>query len=85
MLMRMHLSAQAFLIGDLVLETEDERRETVESLNSLPLRLIFACELLGLLHHTVDFLLRQTTLLVGDGNRLRFATVMKSCISYCGK
>mmetsp|Transcript_49221 Transcript_49221/g.88481 ORF Transcript_49221/g.88481 Transcript_49221/m.88481 type:complete len:258 (+) Transcript_49221:138-911(+) len=47
--------------------------QTVLGLDLLLVRFIFSTELLGLLHHAVDFGLRQTALLVGDGNLVGLA------------
>ena len=65
---------ETFLIAELVLETVDEGGERVEGLDPLALSLILSGELLGLGDHAVDFFLAKTSLLVGDGDRLGFAT-----------
>jgi hypothetical protein len=71
------LATETLLVAELRLEPVDERRQRVERLDALPLRLVLGRELLGLGHHAVDLLLGQTALLVGDGDALGLAAVQK--------
>jgi hypothetical protein len=49
--------------------------ESVEGLDALALSLVLGRKLLSLTDHAVNLLLAETSLLVGDGDRLRLATI----------
>ena len=68
-----NLATKTLLVTELALEAIDERREAVKGLDTLPLELVFGCELLGLLDHALDVLFGEATLLVGDRDRLGLA------------
>jgi len=73
-----NLTTHAFLIGDLVSEAIDERREAVERFDTLALGFVLGSEFFGLGDHAVDFLLRETALFVGNGDGLGFTSSLIS-------
>jgi hypothetical protein len=70
------LATETFRVTELGLEAVDVGREGVESFDALLLGFILGGELLGLGNHTVDLLLSETSLLVGDGDRLGFTSAL---------
>ncbi|KAH3670642.1 hypothetical protein OGAPHI_001157 [Ogataea philodendri] len=58
------------LLGSSLLQRVSVRLQSVLSSNSLSLLLVLVLELLGLGNHSLDLLLRQSTLVVGDGDLL---------------
>merc|ERR1719174_1081326 len=56
------------LLRERITQAEAVVLKTILGFNLLLGRLVLRAELLGLLHHTIDFRLRKTTLLVGDSD-----------------
>jgi hypothetical protein len=67
------LATETFLIVDLVLEGESVVLESVSGLYALLGGFVLISVLFGLLDHTVDFVLSEAALVVGDGDRLLVA------------
>ena len=70
------LATKTVRVTELGLEAVDVGRERVESFDALLLGFILGSELLGLGNHTINLLLSETSLLVGDGDRLGFASTL---------
>jgi len=67
------LATETVRVTELGLEAVDVGREGVESFDVLLLGFVLSGKCLGLDNHTVNLLLSETSLLVGDSNRLEFA------------
>jgi hypothetical protein len=72
------LTAEARLVGELGLEAVNERRKSVERLNTLAIGFVLGGKLFSFTDHALNVILGETTLLVRDGNRLRFTTKTNS-------
>jgi len=68
----LQLSTETVRVTKLGLEAVDVGREGVETFYALLLGFVLGGEFLGLGNHTIDFLLSETSFLVGDGDRLGF-------------
>lgn len=75
------LATETFLVTELALEAVDVGREGVEGFDTLALGFILSGELLGVSDHSVDLLLRETALLVLDGDGFGLATTSNVVIS----
>lgn len=64
-----NLATKPLVILYLVLQAESVILKSIPSLNLFPCSLVFFRESFRLLNHAVDFLLRQTALVVGDRDR----------------
>jgi hypothetical protein len=73
------LATETFLIVDLVLEGESVVLESVSGLDALLGGFVLISVLFGLLDHTVDFVLSEAALVVGDGDRLLVAGALVGC------
>lgn len=67
-------TTQTLVVADLVLQAEGVVLQSVAGFDLALDGLVFLSELLGLRDHSVDFFLGQTTLVVGDGDRLDLAS-----------
>ena len=70
------LATETVRVTKLGLEAVDVGREGVESLDALLLGFVLGGELLGLGNHTVNLVLSEASLLVGDGDRLGFTSTL---------
>ena len=68
------LATKTLLVVDLILQAESVVLECVTGLNALLGRLVLIGVLLGFLDHAVNLFLSETTLVVGDGDRLRLSS-----------
>ena len=70
------LATETLSVTELGLETVDVGREGVEGFDALLLGFVLGGELLSLGDHTINLLLSETSLLVGDGDRLGFTSTL---------
>ena len=66
------LTTETVRVAELGLETVNIGREGVEGFDVLLLGLVLGCKLFSLGNHTINLVLSETSLLVGDGGRLGF-------------
>ena len=66
------LATEAFRVTELGFETVNVGREGVESFDTLLLGFVLGRELFSLGNHTINLVLSETSLLVGDSDRLGF-------------
>ena len=72
------LATKTLRVTELGLEAVDVGREGVEGFDALLLGFVFCGELLSLGNHTVNLLLGETSLLIGDGDRFGFTGALVS-------
>ena len=70
------LATETLSVTELGLETVDVGREGVEGFDALLLGFVLGGELLSLGDHTINLLLSEASLLVGDGDRLGFTSTL---------
>ena len=78
LVIRVQLATETVRVTELRLEAVDIGREGVEGLDALLLGFVVGGELLSLGNHAVNLLLSETSLLVGDGDRLGFTSALVS-------
>ena len=70
------LATETLGVRDLRLKAPDKVLQAVERFDALLLCVVLRRELFNFAHHAIDVFLRQTALLVGDRNRLRFSCAL---------
>jgi hypothetical protein len=78
LVIRVQLATETVRVTELGLEAVDVGREGVEGFDALLLGFVIGSELLSLSNHAVNLLLSETSLLVGDGDRLGFTSTLVS-------
>ena len=76
LVIRVQFATETVRVAELGLEAVDVGGKRVEDFDALLLGFVLSGELLGLGDHAVDLLLCETSLLVGDGDRLGFTSAL---------